>query len=307
MSTVERPVVVAGYDGSATAQQAVMWAAAEAASRNFGLVVVQAVSLPALPEMASTPAAWVTPQFNVDEQQALLSHAGSELESVAEACRNAHPGLEVTPRAVSGRGPETLAQIASDAQLLVIGPSGRTALPRVLLGSTAAELMHTYRRPIVIVRHSDEQSDGKRVVVGVDGSETSSNAIDFAFDFADRHGYELLAVHAWSDLPLDALAPVRTWDYAWQDIHEKAEQMFIESLAGHRQRHPDVDVRQVISPDRPTHALLEHAQDAALLVVGSHGRGMLKRALLGSVSHAVAYHAPCPVAIVRLPEEPETD
>ncbi|MCE7004747.1 universal stress protein [Kibdelosporangium philippinense] len=297
MSTVERPVIVAGYDGSAAAHQAVMWAAGEAASRRIGLVVIQAVGMPALPEVSPTPALWVAPQFNVDQQKALLDHAASELESIADACRKAHPGLAVTPHAVSGRGPETLAETASEAELLVIGPSGRTALPRVLLGSTASELMYTYQRPIVIVR---QDSPGKGVVVGIDGSNTS--AVDFAFDFADRHGHELLAVHAWSDLPLDALAPVRTWDYAWQDIHDKAEQMFVESLAGHRKRHPDVDVRQVISPDRPAHALIEHAQDAALLVVGSHGRGALKRALLGSVSHSVANHAPCPVAIVRSPD-----
>ncbi|WP_168211190.1 universal stress protein [Actinosynnema sp. ALI-1.44] len=136
-------------------------------------------------------------------------------------------------------------------------------------------------------------------MVGIDGSDTSSAAIDFAFEFADRHGHDLVAVHAWSDLPLDALAPVRTWDYAWQDIHDRGAQLFAEHVAGHRGKHPDVVVRQVISPDRPAHALIEHAQDAALLVVGSHGRGAVKRALLGSVSHSVAYHAPCPVAIVR--------
>nr|WP_042179074.1 universal stress protein [Kibdelosporangium sp. MJ126-NF4]CEL13617.1 Universal stress protein family [Kibdelosporangium sp. MJ126-NF4]CTQ99303.1 Universal stress protein family [Kibdelosporangium sp. MJ126-NF4] len=297
-STVDRSVLVAGYDGSAAAERAVMWAAREAVGHGLGLAVVQAVGLPVMPD--STTAGWISPQvLDADEQQVLLAHAQTELDRVADACRTEHPDLTVESRVVSGRGSETLAEVASSAWALVIGPAGRSALPRVLLGSTAAELLQSYTRPIVIVRHTEGQPEGKHVVVGVDGSQTSTAAVDFAFDFADRHGHDLVAVHAWSDLPLDALAPVREWDYAWQDVHEKAEQLFHEALAGHRERHPTVTVRQQLSADRPAHALLEHAEGAALLVVGSHGRGALRRALLGSVSHAVAYHAPCPVAIVR--------
>ncbi|WP_260478955.1 universal stress protein [Kibdelosporangium aridum] len=171
----------------------------------------------------------------------------------------------------------------------------------MLLGSTAAELLHHCRRPVVVVRHAKDpvRVDGGHVVVGVDGSSVSARAIGFAYGFADRHGCELVAVHAWSDLPMDALEPVRTWDYDWHDVREKGDRLLAESLAGHQEQHPDIAVRRKVAIDRPTHALLEHAEGAVLLVVGSHGRGALRRALLGSVSHAMAYHAPCPVAIVR--------
>ncbi|ALG09367.1 universal stress protein [Kibdelosporangium phytohabitans] len=296
MPTAE--AIVAGHDGSTAAERAVMWAAREAATRSLVLELVEAVSVPALPEIAATPAGWFSPRFNADEQQALLAHTLSSLDSVADACREEYPQLAVTTTVAPGRSSEILVQAASEAHALVIGASGRSGMSRVLLGSTAAELLQVYPRPIVVVRHSHAQS-GKQVVVGVDGSGTSTAAVDFAFEFADRHGHDLVAVHAWSDLPLDALAPVRTWDYAWQDIHAKGEELFAEQLSGHRREHPGVAVRQVISPDRPAHALVEHAQDAALLVVGSHGRGAVKRALLGSVSHTVVYHAPCPVAIVH--------
>jgi flavin-dependent dehydrogenase len=87
------------------------------------------------------------------------------------------------------------------SELVVVGASGKTALPRMLLGSTAAELAHHCEQPVVVVR---EAVSGP-VVVGVDGSSTSARAIGFAFDFADRHGAELVAVHAWADLPIDAL------------------------------------------------------------------------------------------------------
>ncbi|MGW3470806.1 universal stress protein [Saccharopolyspora sp. NPDC000995] len=58
-------------------------------------------------------------------------------------------------------------------------------------------------------------------------------------------------------------------------------------------------MRQVITLEKPVEALLREAQEASLLVVGSHGRGRLRRAFLGSVSHAVASRAPCPVAVLR--------
>jgi nucleotide-binding universal stress UspA family protein len=55
--------------------------------------------------------------------------------------------------------------------------------------------------------------------------------------------------------------------------------------------------------DRPAQALLDRADNAQLLVVGSHCHGIRRRVFLGSVSHAVLYHAPCPVAVVRAPDE----
>lgn len=300
-----RPAIVAGYDGSTGARRAVAWAAHEAADRRLPLVLVEAVSVPALPEVAATPAGWFSPRFNADEQEALLAHSRSEIGTIADTCREEHADLDVTTQVVTGRAAEALTRFAADGATLVIGASGRSGMARVLVGSTAAELLQTYQGPIVIVRHSDEWDAAQHVVVGVDGSDASTAAIEFAFEYAERHALDLLAVHAWSDLPLDALAPVRTWDYAWQDIHDKGTQLFAEALAEHQQRHPDVAVRQVISPDRPAHALIEHGAQAALLVVGSHGRGALQRAFLGSVSHTIAYHAPCPVAIVRPPAPPQ--
>jgi nucleotide-binding universal stress UspA family protein len=215
------------------------------------------------------------------------------------------PNLEVRVRVESGRPAEVLALVAAEAELLVLGSSGRTALPRMLLGSTAAELVRGYQRPIVVVRHGKElaglpaPTHGGRVVVGVDGSSTSARAIAFAYDFADRHRCELVVVHAWSDLPMDALEPVRSWDEDWQEVREQGEKLLVGSLDGFPGRYPNVATRRVVTLDRPAHALLEHAAGASLLVVGSHGRGALRSVLLGSVSHAMIYHAPCPVAVLR--------
>jgi len=66
-----------------------------------------------------------------------------------------------------------------------------------------------------------------------------------------------------------------------------------------RDRHPQVDVRWMLSVQRPAQALVEAAREAALVVVGSRGHGGFAGLLLGSVSQQVINHAPCPVVVVR--------
>ena len=65
------------------------------------------------------------------------------------------------------------------------------------------------------------------------------------------------------------------------------------------QKYPEVSVRRVVVRDRPVRQLLEQAQDAQLLVVGSRGHGGVSGMLLGSTSQALIYHAPCPLLVAR--------
>ncbi|MER7083663.1 universal stress protein, partial [Saccharopolyspora kobensis] len=151
----------------------------------------------------------------------------------------------------------------------------------------------------VVVRGGADEPGPGPVVVGVDGSATSRAAIGFAFDFASRNRCELVTAHAWSDLPLDPFQWVSHWELAWAEVHEEAAEVLAESVAGWVEQYPDVVVRRVVTPEKPTEALLREADGASLLVVGSHGRGRFRRSFLGSVSHAVVNRAPCPVAVLR--------
>lgn len=72
-----------------------------------------------------------------------------------------------------------------------------------------------------------------------------------------------------------------------------------ESMAGWSEKYPDVPVEFRVVRDHPVRALVEAAGGARLLVVGSHGRGPMSGALLGSVSHGALHHATGPVAVVR--------
>jgi nucleotide-binding universal stress UspA family protein len=192
-----------------------------------------------------------------------------------------------------------LAGKGEHAALLVVGSSGVGSAEIVLVGSTSAELLSRPRGAPVVITRGHEHDRRERVVVGVDGSPNSARAVGFAFDFASRHQCELVAVHAWSDLPLDPFARVQAWDLDRDEMQQETSELLSKALAGGAERYSDVVVRRIVTVERPAQALLDESQGADLLVVGSHGRGSVRRAVLGSVSHAVVHAAPCPVAVLR--------
>jgi nucleotide-binding universal stress UspA family protein len=145
-----------------------------------------------------------------------------------------------------------------------------------------------------------------RIVVGVDGSELGAAALAWAVEEAKLRQATLVAVHAWTFVPAGPIAepgmvPVPAGDLAGDFTAERniAETIVEDAVAGVSAAGVEVERRLV--EGSPGDALVDAARDADLLVVGSHGRGSLASALLGSVSHHVLKHAPCPVVVVRAP------
>ncbi|MEU8687935.1 universal stress protein [Streptomyces sp. NPDC048665] len=135
------------------------------------------------------------------------------------------------------------------------------------------------------------------IVVGVDGSEPSLRAVDWAADEAALRGAPLRLVHAslWERYEGALLDP---------DPDEPSERMLIEDIvavasrrAGRRQ--PEVEVTTDVLPEEPDYVLIRESRAALMLVVGCRGRGEIADALLGSVSVTVAGHAHCPVVVLR--------
>ncbi|MFL1897792.1 universal stress protein [Streptomyces tauricus] len=137
----------------------------------------------------------------------------------------------------------------------------------------------------------------KPLVVGVDGSEPSLQAVDWAADEAALRGAPLRLVYAslWEHYEGAALSP---------DLGRTSEQILADRIveaAGRRarRRRPDVKTDTEVLSDAPVPALVRAARTAALLVLGSRGRGGIAELLLGSVSLGVAAHADCPVIVLR--------
>jgi len=85
----------------------------------------------------------------------------------------------------------------------------------------------------------------------------------------------------------------------WDAVQEAETAVFAEALAGKHDEYPDVEVRRVVERGPAAKVLLGQLDDAQLVVVGSHGRGQIAAALLGSTSQNLVHKAPCPVLIAR--------
>ncbi|MFF4113234.1 universal stress protein [Streptomyces sp. NPDC001714] len=135
------------------------------------------------------------------------------------------------------------------------------------------------------------------LVVGVDGSDGSLLAVDWAADEAARHDLPLRLVYASRWERYEAGVPSDGTERPPERV--LAEHIVASAVERAAQRGPDVKVTADILPDDPVRALLHEGDDAHALVTGSRGRGELTGLLLGSVGLAVAAKARCPVVVVR--------
>ncbi|WP_067901390.1 universal stress protein [Nocardia vaccinii] len=133
-----------------------------------------------------------------------------------------------------------------------------------------------------------------RIVVGVDGSDSSKIALRWAAAQAHSTGSKLQVAQVWQQ-PVTYGAPVPFPDV---DLVELAREELQGTVAEVLGPDPDVPVVTRILEGQPAEVLLDLARDADLLVVGSHGRGAFARMLLGSVSQHCVQHASCPVVVV---------
>ncbi|MFF3916882.1 universal stress protein [Streptomyces sp. NPDC001852] len=135
------------------------------------------------------------------------------------------------------------------------------------------------------------------IVVGVDGSEPSVRAVDWAADEAALRGAPLRLVYGslWDRYEGALLA---------QELHKPLEEVMARDVVGAaeeraRCRRPEVKVTTEVLPEEPEHGLVRESGSALALVLGCRGRSGMAEALLGSVSLAVAGHAHCPVIVLR--------
>ncbi len=137
-----------------------------------------------------------------------------------------------------------------------------------------------------------------RIVVGVDGSELSRHALQWAIDDGRQHGSSVEAVHAWHDVYAGSGTPysVQLLDpRVYSDAADALVDDVVDSVDAAGLAAP---IGRTVVHDAPAHALLEAAKGADLIVVGSRGRGGFAGLLLGSVSQQVVHHATCPVVVI---------
>lgn len=139
-----------------------------------------------------------------------------------------------------------------------------------------------------------------QIVVGVDGSDESQWALDWAANEAVLRGCRLRVAHVIQPWPItpSVSAPIPLIE---PDVLEEAARHFIGSMVERaRAAAPSVQVDGMVLTGSPSGELLRAAADTAMLVIGSKGHGAVAGVLLGSVSTSVAVHATVPVVLTRL-------
>ena len=288
------PPVVVGVDGSDSASRAVRWASAYAARHGLPLRLVHVYLAP-----ISLPGG-VFDQSVL--RRAMRVQGRKWLRDARMAAAETAPDIEVEVVLRSAPVAPALREESRAAALVVLGTRGLRGIAGLLLGSTGNALAGHTPCPLVVVR-GDEPARGP-VVVGVDGTETSESAIAFAFAEAAARGRPLVAVHAWVEPAVDTVLLGRTDPPPdFEPAQQEAYEVLAERLAGWQEKYPEVHVTREVVRDHPWRALLRHAEGAALVVVGTRGRGGFAGLVLGSTSRRVLHHVPCPVAVVRSEED----
>lgn len=277
--------VIVGVDGSEASLRAVDWAAAEARRRGYRLSMLMGFAAPT-PESA-----FVWPEREIEESaQAALGAAEERVAAVA-------PGL-ATDRVVAMEAPTSaLLHHSEDAALAVVGQRGRGGFQGLRVGSVTYRLATRSLTPVVVVGPGTVAEGRTGVVVGEDGSAASRQALAEAFQAAAAEGEEVRVVRALSP-PVLPLVPTRA--FHGRDATDPGEERALEEVvAPLRSRYPSVTVRTEVVGSRPSTALVNAAENARLLVMGASGRYGPSRFALGSTTHRMLHHSPCPVMVVH--------
>jgi nucleotide-binding universal stress UspA family protein len=139
------------------------------------------------------------------------------------------------------------------------------------------------------------------IVVGVDGSNGALEALKFAAREAGLRKARLRIVSAWEIPPAvyaGGFTPALDQDTI-DGFGEGAKKVVEQAIAQAKELEPGIEVEGGVAEAQAAEVLLDEAKEADLVVVGNRGLGGFGSLLLGSVSHQVVQHAPCPVTVVR--------
>lgn len=273
-----------GVDGSEQSRVALAWGLARATERGASVELIH-----------------VADDSFLSESVAFLSEAQAASEQMLQAETEHARALgfagAISGTAVVGHPIAEVEEASKRADLVILGAHQGGRFSGSFFGTRAVKVAATSHCPVAVIPKTEARPNAP-VVVGVDGSDASRKAIAFAAAQASIREVPLVAVYAW----MPPLTP--GLEYLWsEELVESqrgvAEEAIAIGIAGLAERYPDLDVRREIVQSAPVAALVQAAENAEMLVVGSRGRGGISRLLLGSVSHGVLQALPCPTVVTR--------
>lgn len=289
--------IVVGIDGSEQSYGALLWAEREAQRRGTAIRLVTAYSLPVFTGTGFDAG------YSVVDQEALRAGVAQILDEAKT--RIGETDIELRATAETGDATGVLLELSKRAELVVVGSRSTGGFLGRLLGTVSTSLpAHSHCPTVAVPASYAEQVDkdrsildeSKTIVVGSDGSDQARLAILKAADEANRRGVKLTLVNAlapytgalnWVPSAIDFEAMYREI----ADLQRKAAKWV-------REFYPQLEIEFKLVDGSPVQVLLEAGKDAALVVVGTRGRGGVKGMILGSTSQGVLHNAKVPLMIV---------
>jgi nucleotide-binding universal stress UspA family protein len=290
--------IIVGVDESEGAAAALRWGVREARVRDWSLAAVLAWDFLDQHHGAGEDA--FEPSYS--EPDALTA-----LDSYVAAAVGPRDATWIERVATCDIATRALLDASKAADLLVVGARGLGGFQGLMLGSVSQQCVRHASCPVAVVRHAtDPRGAGgrpnrttmERIVVGIDGSDAANEALDWALTEGRLRHAAVDVVHAWLPPYMGGYAyTAPTFDlFAFEAaaralLDTAVDRANTSDLTGAVERH--------LVTGGATSAILELANQADLVVVGSRGLGGFSGLLLGSVSDHVTHHAPCPVVVVR--------
>lgn len=195
-----------------------------------------------------------------------------------------------------------------EADLIVVGTHGRSAVERLLLGSTTERIIRHARVPVLAVPDGEGDLNAvpfERMLCAVDFSATAMAGLEYAASLSERPTTRLMVLHVLELLPV-VYEPSMAVPFDFERHRPALERASLEEL---RKAVPasirgKAAVEEIVASGRPGSEILREAAErrADLIVLGIHGHNALDRLLFGSTAEYVVRRAACPVLSVRVPE-----
>ena len=300
-----RPVILP-LDGSALSERARYWAVAIARTRHTPVIMIGVVDAN---QVSSLGLAVVSAGIYIYTSMVpdALREVTQYLEPQVGACATVAPDVHTQGLLKIGDASREILNVASelDAEMVVLMTHGRGGVDRLIWGSVAEQVVRNGHVPVLLVRPWEHpvpeltpEHPGWRVLVHLDGTKLAETSLAEAARLAV--GGELLMVR-------DVVSGHGDWSDDLTEPREATDmvKLHLDGVAS-RLREDGIQVRTLVLT-RPvvTDAISEVVSTEAidLIVLATHGRGAIGRLLHGSVSDAIARHAPVPVLLIH--QEPE--
>jgi len=253
------------------------------------------------------PRSWMD-QFEARKDSELVTLARAGLAKLAK--REVGGDVTVTSSVRTGKPFHEITTAAREAatDFIVISTHGHAGVARVMLGSTAERVVRHAPCPVLIVpaRESPKRAGKeppiklKKILVPIDFSTISKDALPYALLLAGHFGAELVLLHIVEKFPIDYLLGGELANQTTVPMLKQAE-VDLERMAGTLSKGTGVKTTVVVRDGKPFEEICHASKTvgADMVVLTTHGYTGLKHVWLGSTAERVVRHAPCPVLVVR--------